>query len=103
LFKSSSYQQNEKQEKISELDSSQNDKVQITESSWIDWDDKQRLESHVTKQQILESNYRFDPLRYFGGLKVEDLNLPPEDPRLKQMFTNEDGMAFSNQKPVKPA
>ncbi len=53
--------------------------MQVTESSWIDWDDKLKLEMHVTKQKDLEENSKFDPLRYFGGLNVSDLNCPPED------------------------
>jgi hypothetical protein len=42
----------------------------VTDSSWIDWDDKNKLESHIMKQKTLEIQKRFDPQRYFGGLRV---------------------------------
>jgi hypothetical protein len=31
----------------------------------------------------------FDPVKYFGGLKVADLEDPPDDPRLHAMFESE--------------
>ncbi|CDW71103.1 UNKNOWN [Stylonychia lemnae] len=80
------YLDNEKDNKISEIDSSLNDMVQVTESSWIDWDDKKKLESHISIQKSLESSHRFDPSKYFGGLKVQDLTNPPDDPRFYCML-----------------
>lgn len=28
----------------------------------------------------------FDPVKYFGGLKIKDLDDAPEDPRYREMF-----------------
>eukprot|EP00347_Sterkiella_histriomuscorum_P021662 403333200 len=81
--------EDQQQRKSSDIDSSINEQVQITDSSWIDWDDKQKLESHLNKQKSLEQHRMFDPMKYFGGLKVQDLNNPPEDPRFTEMFENE--------------
>ena len=45
-----SYQEHGRHEhKLSEIDSASEQQIQVTESSWIDWDDKSKLETHVLK------------------------------------------------------
>jgi hypothetical protein len=58
----------------------------ITETSHIDWEDLSRLEAYVIKQQSLENLKTFDPKSYFGGIDIQDLNRPPRDQRLSDMF-----------------
>ena len=72
--------------KLSEIDSASEQQIQITESSWIDWDDKKKLETHVLRQKNLEYQKGFDPEKYFGGLRIFDLNQPPDDPRFEGIF-----------------
>ena len=38
------------------------------------------------KQQYLETNKLFDPLKYFGGLNITDLDEEVNDRRLDDMF-----------------
>ena len=38
------------------------------------------------KQTFLQKNELFDPIDYFGGLKVPDLALTIQDTRLSDMF-----------------
>lgn len=63
--------------------------IQITDSSWIDWDDKNRIETFVKRQKELEEQHGFDPSDYFGGMKVHDLEEIEEDPRIEEMFKDE--------------
>lgn len=47
--------------------------MQITETSWIDWDDQNKLEKMIKKQKSIEQQLGFDPQNYFGGMKVDNL------------------------------
>ncbi|EAS03717.2 endo-1,4-beta-xylanase xylA, putative (macronuclear) [Tetrahymena thermophila SB210] len=47
---------------------------------------QQKMEKIMIKQNFLEMNQLFDPIEYFGGLKVKDLNQKVDDQRLSDMF-----------------
>ncbi|KAL4494565.1 hypothetical protein ABPG72_004467 [Tetrahymena utriculariae] len=47
---------------------------------------QQKMEKIMIKQNFLEINQLFDPIQYFGGLKVKDLNQKVDDQRLSDMF-----------------
>lgn len=62
----------------------------VTDSSWIDWDDQQRLENLVKKQKTMEQerfSKGFDLQSYFGGIEIDNLEDIPKDSRLSGNYS----------------